>query len=74
MSRSIAALAALLSMTACATCREHPVACGAVTAIAVGSIAASIVHSHEHARPASSPVYVGPPCYPQPGTAPEPCL
>jgi hypothetical protein len=36
-----------LALSACATCREHPVACTVAVTIIAGSIAASVAH-HEH--------------------------
>lgn len=38
---------ALLALAGCATCRNHPVACGIAGAVVVGSIAASVQHSHD---------------------------
>jgi hypothetical protein len=40
-------LIALLALAGCATCQRHPVVCGAVVAIAAGSIAASVQHHHD---------------------------
>ena len=37
-------LAALLILSGCATCRQHPVACSIGGAFIVGSIAASVDH------------------------------
>lgn len=42
-----ALLAAVLALVGCATCREHPVACGIASAIVVGSIAAAAEHHHD---------------------------
>jgi hypothetical protein len=36
-----------LSLSACATCHEHPVACAIGGAIVIGSIAAAAEHSHD---------------------------
>ncbi len=40
----VALSATLLMLTACETCREHPVACTAVAAVAVGVAAAAAEH------------------------------
>lgn len=36
-----------IALNGCATCREHPVMCSVVTAIAVGSVAATVQHHHD---------------------------
>lgn len=41
------AAALLLALGGCATCRQHPVACGIAGAVIVGSIAASVQHHHD---------------------------
>lgn len=40
-----------LSLAACATRRDHPVACGVGVAVVAGSIAASANHSRSHGSP-----------------------
>jgi hypothetical protein len=50
MKTSIVILAAL-ALSACATCRDHPVACTVAGAIVVGSVAASVAqHDHDRAQ------------------------
>jgi hypothetical protein len=45
---------ALFALSGCASCREHPVMCGLVSAIAVGTVVATIEQNqpdHRHAVP-----------------------
>jgi hypothetical protein len=50
-------LASLVALAGCATCRDHPVACGVVSAVMVGSIAATIV-ANEHAHHPGAPTRI----------------
>lgn len=43
-----------LTLTACATCREHPVMCSVVGAIALGSVAATIEQNQPDHRAQNS--------------------
>lgn len=43
-----------LTLSACATCREHPVMCSVVGAIALGSVAATIEQNQPDHRAQSS--------------------
>jgi hypothetical protein len=55
--RPLVAALASLSLAACATCRDHPVACGVGVAILAGSIAATAAAHHSgspHALPGMS--------------------
>ncbi len=40
-------LALCLALCGCATCHEHPFACGVAGALVAGSIAASVQHHHD---------------------------
>jgi hypothetical protein len=40
-------IAALISISACATCQQHPVACAVGSAVIVGSIAVALEHHHD---------------------------
>jgi hypothetical protein len=58
----LAAVAALLlALTGCATCQQHPLACGVAGAIVVGSVAAS-VGSHDNRAHDNRAVINGTPC------------
>ena len=46
MANRILTRLAVLALSGCATCREHPVACAAVGAVLVGSAVALIAHRH----------------------------
>lgn len=52
----------LAVLAACATCREHPIACGVVSAIAVGSVAATIEQNQPDRRSASFQPLCAPNC------------
>ena len=45
--KSLVAIILALALGGCATCHEHPVACGVVTAITVGAVAAAAQHHHD---------------------------
>jgi hypothetical protein len=47
MLKLIIAVVAALSLSACATCREHPVVCGVAGAFVVGSVAV-MASAHGH--------------------------
>lgn len=40
-------IAALISLSGCATCQQHPVWCAVGTVVVVGSIAASVEHHRD---------------------------
>lgn len=44
----LTSLVLLSTLSGCATCREHPLACSMVGALVVGSVAATIASQHEH--------------------------
>jgi hypothetical protein len=46
-------LGALLALSGCATCAQHPIACSIATAVVVGSIAASMQHHHDQQNQAT---------------------
>jgi hypothetical protein len=52
--RPVLAAVLLISLSACATCREHPAACAIVGAIVVGSIAATIENNRHDQQSARS--------------------
>lgn len=41
-------LVLLATLSGCATCREHPIACTMIGTLVVGSVAATIASQHEH--------------------------
>jgi hypothetical protein len=41
-------------LAGCATCREHPIACGIAGAVVAGSIAASVQHHHDQQSAAAA--------------------
>jgi hypothetical protein len=43
----------LLALGGCATCQQHPVACGVAGAVIVGSIAAAVQHHHDQQHQAA---------------------
>lgn len=51
---------ALLALSGCATCQQHPVACGAATAFVAGSVALSMSHSGHGTASAQSAVATRP--------------
>lgn len=69
MNKAIALLLAL-ALTGCATCREYPTACAAVTLIAAGSLALSAGHSHQREQEGGR---IGPPLTPDCTLFPEMC-
>jgi hypothetical protein len=56
------AVALFLSISACATCREHPVACAIVGAIVVGSVAATIENNRHDQQQRHSALCCGSDC------------
>jgi len=57
-------LAAVLLVSGCATCQQHPVACTVAGAIVTGSVVATIEQHHDHhaeqATPGASLPFVHP--------------
>lgn len=68
--KAATALLLTLALTGCATCRNHPTACAAVTLIAAGSLALSAGHSHQHEQEVGR---IGPPLTPDCNRFPEMC-
>ena len=51
-----AVLVLFAALTGCATCREHPVGCGAAVAIVAGSIAAAVSNHGGSNSPGCGPL------------------
>lgn len=52
---------AVLALSGCATCREYPKTCVAVTAVAMGSLALTVHNSHHPENFQMSTPLIGPP-------------
>lgn len=65
----ISALAVALSLSGCATCQQHKVACGVLAGVIVTSIAISVSHKDKgDPQPMHVPTPAGPDCAANPAS------